>query len=55
MDPELVIIRTLGAGALYVGGAIAGIWLIAGVFALVDAWRAYDPARSTRRGPIRSD
>jgi len=53
MDLELVIIRTLGAAAFYIGGAIGGIWLVAGVLALVDAWRAYDPTRSTRRGPIR--
>ena len=55
MDLELVIIRTLGAAAIYVGGAIGAIWLVAGALAILDAWRAYDPTRSTGRRPIRSD
>ena len=49
MDQDVLILRTLGSAALYVGGAVLGVWVLGGIFALIDAWRTYEPPSPTRR------
>jgi hypothetical protein len=55
LDEDLEIIRVLGTGALYVGGAVLCVWILGAVFALIDAWRSFERRRPGQRLPRRDD